>query len=613
MKRNNRNIVFCILAASLLLCFTSCKKEKETEMVTLKLALEQPTDPSNQKVYLDDQRLVNWYTSYTYNRNIFECVGGAMGPHRVDEKIRIINNNDQENLSYVENYTAEVNSGTTYTAVYPATNSLNEDNVVYSNGRVKVKIPAVQAFVPGPNNVGQNLVDLPMGAFLNTSQSGVPPVLMFRNLGSLIKVTVENPSISYPFRINSIKLSADNVNLCGENTWTFNGASSNNTVPTLASSASGGKEVMLDFNHIYKTIPSGQSETFYIVVAPLNSTCSLRIQVRGAVVGTNGTNSEAIKVHTKTFAASTLDRSRIGTINAKLRTGSAGYTKSGDFSVSASNKVYFSPGNIGWGYSLNASNNVVSTWLIFKNLEGEQYDALGGAYNQGTYGNIAAGRFLDLFDYTLSNQIPSISTYYPYAGANIYTDPGDPNYTWRNPNQTEMKYVLNTRSVSNSLSARYAKGRIRDKNDNSIFHNGLILFPDAYIQPIDVNINNVNDGTKIYSVNSLEYYQWKLMEAAGAIFLPVTGFLQSYSNTNIEEGYYWVIHYDAGREMFNNNLASPGTTRGNWEYGALKIANNEVTVVDDYGQYTDFTLYGWGYTYTPPAFQMALRFVRSSN
>ena len=241
-------------------------------MVTLKLALEQPTDPSaNQKVYLDNQKLVNWYTN----------------------DVIVINNGSGTFDASVVNNTANVQAGNgTFTALYPKTTTSGQNNTA-GNGTVTVTIPAVQTYVEGSDGM-QNLKDLPMAAYLNTSESGVPPVLMFRNLASLIKVTVENPSSSDPFRVNSIKLSSTNgVALHGTYKWTFS-QSTNNYVPnsfvdktsTNDPNNTYRSEIMLDLNdnNTFDTIGKKGSKTYYIVVAPIQN-CSLRIEVRGAVLG----------------------------------------------------------------------------------------------------------------------------------------------------------------------------------------------------------------------------------------------------------------------------------------------------------------------------------------
>ena len=525
MKRNNRNIVFCILAACLLLCSTSCKKDKATEMVTLKLALEQPTDPSNQKVYLDANKLVNWYTN----------------------DVIVINNGSGTFDASVVNNTANVQAGNgTFTALYPKTTTSGQNNTA-GNGTVTVTIPAVQTYVEGSDGM-QNLKDLPMGAYLTSSDASSVPVLMFRNLASLIKVTVTNPNATYTFRVNSIKLSSSAANLHGTYTYSFNNRSSNKTVPTVTSSTSPtyGKEIMLDFNHTWTTIAGGSSKDFYLVVAPVSTASSFTIDVRGAVVGeaqiSGGENvgnnyTEAIKVYSKTLtdanggsSSKKLARSIIGKVSANL----SSFNVHGGFHVSSSKVSYFSHGNLSVGYNKGRG---VYAFTIQGN--GEQYNSMG-SNNSASIRALSissrSGVFLDLFNKVESGTInsgethkyfpdpngsgtgpnifPAVSTYFPYATANIYSDAVN---VWRVPTQSEWNYILG-RTSRNPSFGHFAKAVIDGKN-------GLILFPDVYTNPNGITIagSSIDNNNAVFSSNTLTYAEWKLMEAAGAIFLPTTG------------------------------------------------------------------------------------------
>ena len=619
MKRNNRNIVFCILAASLLLCSTSCKKEKETEMVTLKLALEQPTDPSaNQKVYLDNQKLVNWYTN----------------------DVIVINNGSGTFDASVVNNTANVQAGNgTFTALYPKANGNSA-----GDGTVTVTIPAVQTYVEGSDGM-QNLKDLPMAAYLNTSESGVPPVLMFRNLASLIKVTVTNPNATYTFRVNSIKLSSSAANLHGTYTYSFNNRSSNKTVPTVTSPTSPtyGKEIMLDFNHTWTTIAGGSSKDFYLVVAPVSTASSFTIDVRGAVVGeaqiSGGENvgnnyTEAIKVYSKTLtdanggsSSKTLARSIIGKVSANL----SGFNVHGGFHVSSSKVSYFSHGNLSVGY-----NNGNGVYAFCVQGDGEQYHSMHSMNNLTIRNTSIANRsgvFLDLFNKLESgtvnnnktynyfpnqsnvNQFPAVSTYFPYANALVYADKTG---VWRVPTESEWNYILGISSRSASYG-HFAKAKITDEAGN-LLKNGVILFPDVYSQPDGITINNIDNGTASFNGNSISHAKWKLMEAAGAIFLPTTGRVMIinvvtqnnqlvyncyYDGLDDALGFYWGLGSYSGLDANNNftrahsRLVFNGSTLQNytqvleWEqiynsleitdYSSLNLPNNIVWYADPAG------------------------------
>ena len=476
-------------------------------MVQLRIALEQPSNPSgSQKVFLDDQNLVNWYGT-------------------TDESIRVNNGNTP---IQVHNNTANVGESNTYTAVYPYQNSLGDVNTA-NNGSVTVTIPAVQTFERGADG-RQNLKDLPMGAYLTAAKAADVPVLMFRNLASLIKVTVENPSSQHPFRVNSIKLTGS-VPLHGKYTWIFN-QSTNDYSPAMYTSYTSptyGKEVLLDLNgcanpndqndlskYTFDTIGPDGSKTYYIVVAPFTTaSTSFKVEMRGAVLGNYWIDGpagnypgEAIKIYTKSFTGLnvTLDRSRIGTIPVH----STDYTVSGGFSVASSDVRYFSPGNLSKDYKDND--------YVFIH---DQFATVGAYNNHMIYiHNTKAD--IDLFPSSAINDLNNnfVFTYWP--NSQPYYEPAG---TWKCPKKSDINYVLFLRGSSDTK--RYDKINIEGKN-------GLILFPDGFTLPNWVSFTNVNQSGVGFT-DGITKIQWKLLEASGAIFLPTTG--QMYA-ANGSTGYY---------------------------------------------------------------------------
>lgn len=119
----------------------------------------------------------------------------------------------------------------------------------------------------------------------------------------------------------------------------------------------------------------------------------------------------------------------------------------------------------------------------------------------------------------------------------------------------EWEFVLNSDSRT---TTRYAKARLTLAGETYV--NGLILFPDAYVQPRGIPLQNVNapnlgTGTTVpYSdFNSYTLEQWGQMERAGAVFLPAA--LGSGG-----EGRYWTPGASDGtsgqRLYFNNHQLS---------------------------------------------------------
>ena len=186
------------------------------------------------------------------------------------------------------------------------------------------------------------------------------------------------------------------------------------------------------------------------------------------------------------------------------------------FSVSSTGKVVFAPGNL---QLINGS-----TWQFASH----QYDYFGESQTDIQR---------DLFSY---------STGY------TYTCPSP----WRvltagASSESEWGYVLNTRSVTNSLSAnaRYTMARIGDTK-------GLIIFPDNYSHPDGTDFTGATYNAPSDYIPTVSISGWEKMEVAGAIFLPAAGYFTNNADSPTykevgEDGAYYsnTIGYSASSEM----------------------------------------------------------------
>ena len=211
------------------------------------------------------------------------------------------------------------------------------------------------------------------------------------------------------------------------------------------------------------------------------------------------------------------------------------------FSVSATKQVYFSQGNLQYQASTN-------TWRFALN----QYDRAGLANTQDSLSATYSG-WIDLFGWGTSGWNSGAVAYQPYSTSNINSDyyPGGA-YTnnltgayanadwgvynaisnggnqagqWRVLTKDEMEYLLNTRNKATKLRAQAFVNYVP----------GLILFPDNWSAPWDVYTKlNEND----YNSNNYDIYHWKLLEKAGAVFLPACGG-RDFGLYNSWQGFYW--------------------------------------------------------------------------
>ena len=203
-----------------------------------------------------------------------------------------------------------------------------------------------------------------------------------------------------------------------------------------------------------------------------------------------------------------------------------GGTQSVGFSVSATKKVTFSPGNLQY----HPAND---KWRFAEN----QTNYIGDANSNcsPTYNG-----WLDLFGWGTGNNPTNSST--DYNDYQTFVDWGtnqigsDAPNTWRTLTRDEWYYLRYTRTNANNL--------LGVAQVNGV--NGLILLPDNWTCPAGVTFKS-----GFPSSNGFDYYaayqiftaeQWFKLEAVGAVFLPAAG---RRLGTNVDyvqsRGYYWSV------------------------------------------------------------------------
>jgi hypothetical protein len=216
------------------------------------------------------------------------------------------------------------------------------------------------------------------------------------------------------------------------------------------------------------------------------------------------------------------------------------YKGIGSFSVSATKKVTFSPGNLQYTQS-------TSTWSFAEN----QYDYIGtdnvtgGSVSTDTWGDSKPGTALadkiDLFGWstsannfgvTISTMSEDYSGSFVDWGTNIIGS--DAPNTWRTLTNDEWEYLLNTRPNASSLKGVAQVNGV----------NGLVFLPDNWTCPSGVTFT-----PGFYSEYSVEAYgqhqtftaeQWSKLESAGAVFLPSVGNRYSLAVYYVQcDSYYW--------------------------------------------------------------------------
>jgi len=204
------------------------------------------------------------------------------------------------------------------------------------------------------------------------------------------------------------------------------------------------------------------------------------------------------------------------------------------FSVSTTQQVYFSKGNLQYQASTN-------TWRFATN----QYDYVGS--DNSNISSSYSG-WIDLFGWGTSGYSHGAACYQPWStsteytdykpynngSGNLYDNPGTADWGYNaisNGGNTENSgwytldsggwyHVLQSRNAStvNGIpNARYTLATV-----NGVA--GLILFPDVYTHPSNVTPPHSINLSNNFEANNYSADDWTAMENAGCVFLPAAGY-----------------------------------------------------------------------------------------
>ncbi len=207
----------------------------------------------------------------------------------------------------------------------------------------------------------------------------------------------------------------------------------------------------------------------------------------------------------------------------------------GIFSVADGKFVQFSTGNLQYEVGTN-------TWSFAEN----QYDYVGEA--NINVGNPNYEGKIDMFGWSADGKFgvnPSNKNedyYGTFQDWGTLVNEED----WYTLSADEWKYLLNTRANAANLKQIA-------KVDGVV---GIMLFPDAWTMPADVNVAAAYDDYFKVNIYNYTLEQWAKLEAAGAVFLPAAGRRTGgWGNTTISPHMVGVIgldsdghykHYDNG-------------------------------------------------------------------
>ena len=132
---------------------------------------------------------------------------------------------------------------------------------------------------------------------------------------------------------------------------------------------------------------------------------------------------------------------------------------------------------------------------------------------------------------------------------------------WFTPSRFDWAKIFNERTVNEH---RYTMVEIV-RDDNSLVRKGMILFPDNYSNPGVALEGAVYDAPSAFAATVLQTEEWPILEAAGCVFLPLTGFREGSEVKMSNYAQYWSSTFGESQEKpfcwrFGTNSNGPFLT-----------------------------------------------------
>ena len=200
----------------------------------------------------------------------------------------------------------------------------------------------------------------------------------------------------------------------------------------------------------------------------------------------------------------------------------------GVFSVSPTQKVYFSHGNLQYQPSANKWRFAEHQW-DFVGTQTPDSEGYSGGTVEGSDNAIVSNSYsgwMDFFGWC-ANDNPAnyfICEFYSDWGSKIGSG-------WRTLTRDEWEYVFFRRSTSSSI--RFVMGTVNGVH-------GVILLPDNWNKSTYL-LNNTNPSRSRYEDNIISETEWyDIFEANGGVFMPAAGIgVGNHFSLVNDDGRYW--------------------------------------------------------------------------
>ena len=209
---------------------------------------------------------------------------------------------------------------------------------------------------------------------------------------------------------------------------------------------------------------------------------------------------------------------------------------SGTFSVSPDKQVRFSPGNLQYNAVQNKwrfAENQYDCTADYNSYIGSNFDGWIDLFGWGTSGFMVAPycSSTDVNDYGNNGQGAEDNNF-DWGRFNSISNAGSGARVWRTLTSAEWEYLLETRyKAKEKLAPATVCG-----------YPGLVLLSDNFYRPDSCAFIATFDNG--FESNVYEDWQWRKMEAAGAVFLPAAGYRYDKIVYDVDIfGAYWSSSY----------------------------------------------------------------------
>lgn len=387
-------------------------------------------------------------------------------------------------------------------ALYPAGIGTRTDNTLALN------LPSSYTYQKDAS--GKQIIAFPMVAKGTMVEENGE--LHFKHLCAAIDVKVKNPaSNANTLHLNSITLTSATGQISGARTVTISDWSNPTIAPAYTDDESA-KRVTLVFSNDVALEPGDEAQ-FQLPIYPLAPEQDLTFTIEANRSTIEGVMVTDIVHNTKTVTLTAeIPRAQVAFTPAISLDDATTVTPT-SFSVSATDKIYFSAGNLNLGTSVNE-------WSFIVDLDSYELNTNDHIINK-EYDDEEGGGFCFPFSFISNGRI------------------NDFDETWRVLTRDEWTYLLHARLTGVTIADVDNANAIFCKINN---RKGLLVIPDNFVMPVTTvewNANSINRYRTSTAVSvtytPLTTAEWKTLEAAGCIFLPQCG----WTGDNNGDGYYW--------------------------------------------------------------------------